>query len=76
MIRIQEIKRKNHFGTEYRSWIPTDTQELSIAFEKSPPGTSAVTDTDHVMTREVDDKYLFNVRGNGTMITQVSKVDN
>ena len=51
-------------------------QELSIAFKKSPPGTSAVTDTDHVMTREVDDKYLFNVRGNGTMITQVSKVDN
>lgn len=57
MIRVEEIKCKNCFGREYRGRVPTDTQELAIAFEKPIFGASAETDTDGVITRNVDNEY-------------------
>ena len=60
MIRIQEVKRENRFGTEHRGWVPIDTQQLSKAFEKSVFGALAETDANGVVAGKIDYEHLLN----------------
>ena len=60
MVCIQEVERKNCLGTEYCGWVPTDSQQLSKAFEKSVLGAPAETDADSVVAGKVDHEYPLN----------------